>query len=224
MKMKKKSPIIHIVLTFAIILTVVFIVNKFDLVSKFKLDEVVRYVRHRGRHAELTFLALAFLKSFIIVVPAAVFSVAGGMLFGAIKGFVLNLMGLFISATTVFFTARFLGKGFLNKMLKGRILKLDKQLECNGFKFMFLIRMIPIFPYDLLSLAAGVSSIRYRDFILGSVLGVIPELFCYSLIIAGIGRNHHGQNKLIYLIIAIIILIVIFIYKKNSNMMNLDED
>ena len=222
--MKKTSPIIHTVLTFSIILTVVFLVNKFDLISKFKLDEVVKYVRHKGQHAELTFLALTFLKSFIIVIPAAVFSVAGGMLFGAIKGFILNLIGLSISATTVFFTARFLGKGFLNKILKGRILKLDKQLECNGFKFMFLLRMIPIFPYDLLSLVAGVSSIRYRDFILGSVLGVIPEIFCYSLIIAGIGSNHHGQNKFIFLIIAIIILIVFFVYKKNSNIMKLDED
>lgn len=222
--MKKRIPIIHIALTFAVIVAIFFVINKLDLMSKFKLDEVIKYVRHRGRHAELTFLFLTFLKSFIIVIPAAVFSVAGGMLFGAVKGFILNLIGLFISATTVFFIARYLGKGFIYKILKGKMLKLDNQLKCNGFKFMVLFRMIPIFPFDLLSLAAGVSSIKYRDFICGSVLGSIPEILCYSLIITGFGRNHHGQSKFVFFMVAIIILIMFFVYKSNSNIIKLDEE
>jgi uncharacterized membrane protein YdjX (TVP38/TMEM64 family) len=223
-KMKKKSPVVHTILTFAIIVTIVFLANKLDLVSKFKLHEVIKYVRRKGSYGELTFILLIFLKSFIIIIPASIFTVAGAILFGAVKGFLLNILGFFISGTSIFYLARFLGKGFLDKILKGKMLKLDKRLEHNGFKVMFFLRAVPIFPYDLLSAVSGVSNIKYKDFILGSVLGVIPETLCYSLITKGFGAHSRKLTMLMYLTIILIIIITVVIYKRSSKIIKLDEE
>jgi uncharacterized membrane protein YdjX (TVP38/TMEM64 family) len=133
------------------------------------------------------------------------------------------MLGFFISGTSIFYIARFLGKEFFHKIIKGKLFKIDKQLECNGFKFMFLLRVVPIFPFDLLSLASGISNIRYRDFILGSVLGVIPETLCYSLISNGFGHHSRGLSVMIYSLIILIIGITYIIYKRNSKTIKLGE-
>jgi len=100
--------------------------------------------------------------------------------------------------------SRFLGKPFVNKLLKGKALSLNSNIEKHGFKIMLAMRLSFIFPYDALSFAAGLSKMKYYDFILGTIIGIIPEMLTYSFM----GKNikHPLSIKFIAPIIAIILI------------------
>ncbi|WP_347460457.1 VTT domain-containing protein [Clostridium sp. DMHC 10] len=80
----------------------------------------------------------------------------------------------------LFFLAKKLGRPFVDKILKGKVMKLDNGIEKHGFMIMLLMRLSFVFAYDPLSYAAGLTSMKYRDFILGTIIGIIPEMLCYS--------------------------------------------
>ncbi|MDP4178324.1 MAG: VTT domain-containing protein, partial [Bacillota bacterium] len=119
------------------------------------------------------------------------------------------------------------GQSFVNKILRGKSLKLDNNIEQKGFKIMFTMRVSMVFPHDALSYAAGLSKIKYKDFILATCLGMIPEVLAYSILgksaekILSIKFLIYTINKLgpyKYLVFAgLIILIAIIIYFHNKN-------
>jgi uncharacterized membrane protein YdjX (TVP38/TMEM64 family) len=107
-------------------------------------------------------------------------TVIAGSLYGPLNGVLLSLLGLFFSSTLAFYLGRSLGKPFVNKLTKGKLVALDSNIEKHGFKIIFLMRFSTLFPYDLLSYAAGITKINYVDFIVGSLLGITPEVIAYS--------------------------------------------
>lgn len=139
------------------------------------------FIRRSGKVTiGIVFVLLYSLKPVLLVIPASLLSIFAGNIFGPYVAFALSMVGCFFSATLSFYLARWLGQPFVNKLLKGKALKMDDQVEKHGFKIMLLMRLSMIFPYDALGFASGLSKMNYGDFILGTVLGIIPEIFTYS--------------------------------------------
>jgi len=111
--------------------------------------------------------------------PSWVLTVSGGMVFGPLWGMMLTLIGATMGATVAFTVARTLGRGTIARVLKGQFKELDDEAGANGFKVIFLLRLIPLVPFDVLDYMAGLSKIKIRDFILGTFLGIIPGTFAY---------------------------------------------
>ena len=152
---------------------------------------------------------LFLIKPIFVILPANVIAILAGVVFGPVKGFFLSIIGLFISGTVAFYISRCLGKDFVEGILGKRLLKLDNDLEEKGFKILLLLRLPPILPFDPLSYGCGLSKIKYRDFILASLLGVMPETLCYSIM----GKNFHNPFSPAF-IIAITVVIVATIFSK----------
>lgn len=110
--------------------------------------------------------------------------------------------------------SRFLGNSFVNKLLRGKALKLNSDIEKNGFKIMLIMRLSFIFPYDGLSFAAGLSKMKYRDFILGTMIGIVPEMLTYSFM--GNNIKHPLSIKFIAPIIAILLIAMAAHYFYNT--------
>lgn len=146
------------------------------------VSSLVQYIRGYGKYALLCFIIIFSLKPILLVIPSAMMSVAAGVLFGPIKGFLINMLGFFISGTLAFILSRFLGKEFIDKILRGKAISLNENMEKSGFKILFLLRLPPVLPYDPLSYACGLTKINYKAFISASLLGVVPETLCYSYI------------------------------------------
>lgn len=185
--MKNKKTILKIILIISIIIMLAFYMMKiFDIdIRRIKIDDVADYISTYGKFAMLCFLIICLLKPLLICVPSAMFSIIGGILFGPIKGFILSMVGFFLSGTVAFSIARFFGQSKVSQMLKGRAANINANIEKNGFKILLLLRLPPVLPYDPLSYTCGLSKIRYGDFILASIIGVVPETLCYSIM----GRN-----------------------------------
>lgn len=203
-----------LILSVALIALVFFLIRHRHLISNFNITEVKSSIQSYGNMSIIIFLLISALKPVILILPTAILSIASGSIYGPVLGFAISLSGSFLSATTAFFISRIMGKGIADKLLKGKAVKLDNNIEKHGFKIMLFMRLGVIFPFDALSYAAGLSKMKYRDFAFGTVLGIIPEMISYSY--AGENLDNPFSLKFIAPIILIVVLAAIFsaIYKK----------
>ena len=160
----------------------IFIIMNLSEIKQINLPRLVAYISNYGKYAAVCFLLIFSLKPILLFLPSSMMSIAAGMIFGPFIGFLLNLVGFFLSATLGFYLARFLGKDFVDKLLKGKAVKINSNLEKSGIKILFFIRFTPVIPFDAISYACGLSKMKYKDFIIGSMLGVFFETLCYAFI------------------------------------------
>ncbi|MDT8718520.1 TVP38/TMEM64 family protein [Clostridium sp. 19966] len=170
----------------------------------FNLHHIRRYLMHFGKFTVLAILIIYMVKPVGFILPTSAIAIATGGIYGVFLGTVISLVGCFLSSTVAFYISRFLGKGFVEKFTKGKALQLEDNIEKHGFKIMFFMRLSIIFPFDALSYAAGLSKIKYKDFILGTVIGVIPEMISYS------SAGKHLDNPISLQFILPFIIIILF--------------
>jgi uncharacterized membrane protein YdjX (TVP38/TMEM64 family) len=109
--------------------------------------------------------------------PISPFTIAGGFMFGMWWGLLWAMVGSTGSAVLIFILSRYLLHYLVTGSLKGRYPSVDKMPEGRDRSFMFFLRMIPVLPFDLVSAFAGASDPKFRDFLIGTILGEIPGAF-----------------------------------------------
>lgn len=202
-----------IFIVFVIIALVIVIMN-WHFIKGLRIEKIVRFIHEKGPYAVGVYLLIFAIKPFFVIIPSNLLAITGGILFGPVEGFILSMLGFFISGTMAFYLSQFLGKDFVQSIVGDRFIKLDDNLNKNGFKILFLLRLLPVMPYDALSYACGFTNIKYRFFILASVLGVLAETLCFSIL----GPSFRHPFSLKFMIpLAVIILITVF-SKKIMNM------
>ncbi|ENZ01877.1 TVP38/TMEM64 family protein [Clostridium thermobutyricum] len=182
-------------------------------IMNIKIEQVLNFIEKRGTFSSLIYLGIYVIKPFFLIIPTNIIAIAGGMMFGPVKGFILTMIGFFITGTIAFFISRLLGRDFVEGLLGKRMLRLDENLEHNGFKILFLLRLPPILPYDPLSYACGFTKVSYRSFIIASLLGVMPETICYSIL----GKNFDKPFSPEFIIPIIILILGLLFSKKIMN-------
>jgi uncharacterized membrane protein YdjX (TVP38/TMEM64 family) len=149
-----------------------------------------------------------------VVSPISVLAIGAGLIYGPIYGTIYGVIGAFLSATVGFYIAKYFGKGFVDKLLKGRNTKIEGDIEKHGFSIMLFLRLAFIFPFDPLSYAAGISKMKYRHFILGTVIGIFPEMFAYNYLGTSIDDLFSKRSLVAVLIIMFFALGSLFINYK----------
>lgn len=217
MKKNKKKLLRNVVLVVLILIVVLLVLKHKRHFVHINLRELRRYILSYGEFSSLIFIVIYSLKPVLLVIPTNLLSILAGNIFGPQKAFLMSMIGCFGSGTVAFFLARFLGRSFVDKFLKGKAMNLDSNIEKHGFKIMLLMRLAVVFPYDPLSYAAGLTRMKYRDFILGTLIGVFPEMITYSLM----GKNieHPLSHRFIAPIVIVIALAAAasYAYKCSSN-------
>ncbi len=112
----------------------------------------------------------------LILFPAAVFSASAGAIWG-LKGLIYLLVGANLSAVAEFVIARYFAREAVEKLIRGRFGDIDRRIEKRGFVTVLLIRLIPNVAWDVQNLALGVTKVRFRDYLLATVLGILPGSF-----------------------------------------------
>ena len=218
--MKKKNIVKLVVLIFVVCL--VFIVIKY-INSSFKfghkgigINEIRNILLSYGDWAIVILFLIYIIKPFFVVTPISLVAIATGIIYGPIFGTIYSIIGSFLSATVGFYIARFLGQSFVDKLLKGKKTKIEGDIEKKGFSIMLFLRLAFIFPYDPLSYAGGLSKMRYRDFILGTVIGVFPEMCAYNYLGTNVDNLLSKKTLGAILIIVVLALCSFLIKFKNK--------
>ncbi|MBZ9687746.1 TVP38/TMEM64 family protein [Clostridium estertheticum] len=111
--------------------------------------------------------------------PDSILAIAGGMCFGMMGGFIYTMIGAILGGTLSFFLASTLGHKVFNKFIKKDLSNLENSIKNSGFLLVFILRLIPLFPFDIISYAAGFSGVKFKDFALATLLGIIPGIFIF---------------------------------------------
>ncbi len=128
--------------------------------------------------APLVFIGIYVVLT-VLGVPMVILTFFAGFTFGVMNGTLYVLIGANIGANIAFDLARYLGRDFISRYIKGPIDRIDRQLRNQGFLRMLQLRLIPIIPFNLLNFAAGMSGIRKLHYMLGTALGILPASFIY---------------------------------------------
>jgi len=134
-----------------------------------------------GDWAPVIYMVL-YIVATVLVLPSTVLNLAGGAIFGPWLGTAWTSISAIIAALVAFTFTRTVGRKTVAKRLAGRWQAMDAEVRRGGLFYMFAIRLMPIMPYGLVNLVAGLTSISFQDYILGTVLGTVPSVLPFVLL------------------------------------------
>lgn len=132
-----------------------------------------------GGAGPLAFIALYALGT-LLFLPGAVLTLAGGALFGPVWGTLYNLTGATIGATLAFLIARYLAADWVEQKRGGRVRRLKRGVEAEGWRFVAFVRLVPLFPFNVLNYVLGLTRIRLWHYVATSYLAMLPGALAYT--------------------------------------------
>jgi len=124
----------------------------------------------------------------VAFVPASLMTLAAGAIFGLLRGTLIVFAAATLGSCLAFLVSRYLARGAIERRLAGnaRFAAIDRAIGEEGRKIVFLLRLSPVFPFNLLNYALGLTRVRFADYALAS-FGMLPGtlLYVYSGKVAG---------------------------------------
>ena len=133
---------------------------------------------HRGLTV-LGFMIIYIAQTALSLPGAAVLSVAAGAIFGTVMGTVYANIAATIGATLAFLVTRYLLRDTVLAKFGDQLEGINRELEARGLNYLLFLRLVPIFPFFLINLAAGLTRLPLRTFVVGTLLGIIPGGFVF---------------------------------------------
>ena len=149
----------------------------------FNIQAIIRtalmWVDNIGTWKPIAFVVIYNLAT-VLFVPGSIVSMGGGALFGVFWGSIYVFIASTLGATSAFMIGRYLSRHWVAKQLEShpKFKAIDEAVAKEGFKIVFLTRLSPVFPFNLLNYAFGVTQVSLKDYFLGS-FGMIPGSVMY---------------------------------------------
>ncbi len=132
----------------------------------------------------LALVALLFIAGYalatVLFLPGSVLTLAGGLLFGPLWGTLFNLTGATLGATLSFLIARYLAADWAERRAAGMLRRLKQGVEEEGWRFVAFVRLVPLFPFNLLNYALGLTRIPLSGYVAATALCMLPGALAYS--------------------------------------------
>ena len=125
------------------------------------------------------FMTIYIVQTALSLPGAAILSLAAGAIFGSLMGTVYANIAATTGATLAFLVTRYLLRDAVLNRFGSRLEGMNRELEQRGFSYLLFLRLVPLFPFFLINLAAGLTRLPLRTFFLGTLLGIIPGGFVY---------------------------------------------
>ena len=132
-----------------------------------------------GWTAPLVFVACYAIAA-VFFMPGTLFTLAGGALFGPVFGILYNLAGATLGATLAFLAARYLASDWAARHTGKRLQQLVDGVENEGWRFVAFVRLVPLFPFNVLNYALGLTKIRLPTYAITSFVFMAPGAAAYT--------------------------------------------
>lgn len=125
------------------------------------------------------FMAVYVVQTALSLPGAAILSLAAGAIFGPVMGTVYAIVAATIGATLAFLVTRYLLREAVVARFGPQLEGINRELELRGFNYLLFLRLVPVFPFFLINLAAGLTRLPLRTFFIGTLMGIVPGGFLY---------------------------------------------
>jgi uncharacterized membrane protein YdjX (TVP38/TMEM64 family) len=182
-------------------------------------DRIQAFIASYGSYAIVISFVLMVFQSLIAPLPAFIITLTNAALFGWWQGAILSWSSAMVGAALCFFLAKLFGRDFVVRFTSEKLLKqTDSFFEKYGSKTILITRLLPFVSFDLISYAAGLTNLKWKNFLIATGIGQLPATIVYSYV--G-GVLNGGASKLfigLVLLFALAILISIIrqIYVKRT--------
>lgn len=164
------------------------------------LRSALEWVNGLGAVGALAFIAIYILAT-VAFLPGSLLTLGAGLVFGIGLGSLYVFVGATLGATAAFLVGRYLARGWVSQKIAGNLKfrAIDEAVGREGFKIVLLTRLSPVFPFNLLNYAYGVTGVSLKDYVLASI-GMIPGTIMYVYIgslaggIATLGTSAQPAN------------------------------
>jgi len=147
--------------------------------DRLSTEVLTAWVSQLGMLAPLVFI-LCYAVATVFFLPGLLFTLAGGALFGPVYGTFYNLTGATLGATLAFLTARYLAQDWAAQRAGSRLRALVEGVEREGWRFVAFVRLVPLFPFNLLNYALGLTRIRLSHYVITSFIFMAPAGAAYT--------------------------------------------
>ena len=138
-----------------------------------------QWVANAGMAGPLLFMLIYALGT-VLFLPGSVLTLAGGAIFGPVWGTLYNLSGATLGATLAFLIARYLAADWVERKSGGKLKQIKNGVEGEGWRFVAFVRLVPLFPFNVLNYALGLTRIRLSHYIIASWICMLPGAIAYT--------------------------------------------
>ena len=238
-KISKKSIIEKVILLIIIIACILIYISVpkvnstindiFKMFATGDFQVVKEFVAQYGAYAMAVSFLLMILQSVIAPLPAFLITFANANLFGWWQGAILSWSSAMAGAAVCFYIARILGRDVVEKLTSKTGLKqIDDFFDKYGKHSILIARLLPFISFDIVSYAAGLTSMRFCGFFIATGIGQLPATIVYSYVggmLTG-GARLFVTGLLILFALSVLIILIrqIYLSKKNNNKTNENEN
>jgi len=175
---KKRANPLRLVLIVALIAGAV--VALFVLPVKESLQAVLQWANDIGPAGPIV-VAIIYVPACVLFLPGSVLTLGAGALFGVVKGTIAVSIGSTIGACVAFLVGRSFTRRWIERKVAGnpKFAAIDEAVGNQGFKIVFLTRLSPIFPFNMLNYAYGLTKVNFWHYAIASWIGMLPGTIMY---------------------------------------------
>jgi uncharacterized membrane protein YdjX (TVP38/TMEM64 family)/rhodanese-related sulfurtransferase len=167
------------------------------------------WVKDAGRAGPVLFM-LIYTIGTVFFLPGSVLTLAGGALFGPVLGTFYNLTAATLGAMISFVAARYLAHDWVEKKAGGRMKQLKQGVEGEGWKFVAFVRLVPLFPFNLLNYALGLTKIKFSHYSIATYVCMLPGAIAYTYLgYAGREAIAGGEDMIQKIMLALALLAIV---------------
>jgi uncharacterized membrane protein YdjX (TVP38/TMEM64 family) len=174
--MSTRSLIYRLTLVMALVAAIAWLAFHREI---FAANTLEQELQRFGPWAPILFIGLYALST-VLFVPGSVLTVVGGALFGPVWGTLWNLTGATLGATLAFVAARYIASDWVSGRAGERLARLIRGVEEEGWRFVAFVRLVPLFPFNLVNYAFGLTRIRLGKYVIASFVCMAPGAVAYT--------------------------------------------
>lgn len=166
---------------FLIIICALATIGAAYLASKVDAETIQNWLSTLGIWGPIIYI-LIYTAFTLLILPSTALNLMGGALFGAWLGTLWTTIAAIVAAIIAFWFTRKFNQTRIVHRLNNHLSSLDKELQQGGLFYIAAIRLLPILPYGLVNYIAGLTSIKFRDYFLGTLIGTLPGVLPFVLL------------------------------------------
>jgi uncharacterized membrane protein YdjX (TVP38/TMEM64 family) len=170
------------------------------------LQYIQTFIMANPEHTWLTVVLVKVVGS-VLFFPGAPTTLLAGSLLGKVNGITATLVGSYIGSSLTFLISRYLFRDWVEKKFLPKYPKIkeyEKLLFTDGFKTVLFLRLVPLFPFNALNYILGVTRVTFKEYFLGTLIGIIPGTIVYVYL-----GDSIAMFNLIQILISLVLLFVL---------------
>lgn len=175
------------------------------------VTQILDWIQHLGAWGAISFI-FVYIAATILFIPGSLLTLGAGVLFGVGFGSIYVSIASTIGATVAFLIGRYLARKWIAKKIENnsKFKAIDAAIGKEGWKIVGLLRLSPVFPFNLLNYSLGITKVSLKDYFLASWIGMMPATIMYVYIgslagnIAILGAGGDRQTTSLQWIIRIV--------------------